>query len=168
MASQQHAPSATAVEAGAPGRAADDAPPTETASPLPPARPPKQSPVVGSPAPTPMVPSAPQPTVNARRETLAPQPAPSIAPALPEPRPAKTVEPVPEPPDSGKTFRNDPRIDLQALVWAPEAAARFVVINNRLIKEGGSLDNIVVVKINPDDVLLAEGANRWYVEFKVR
>ena len=51
---------------------------------------------------------------------------------------------------------------------APEAAARFVVINNRLIKEGGSVDNIVVVRINPDDVLLSEGSDRWNEEFKVR
>ncbi|MFO7716501.1 general secretion pathway protein GspB [Desulfosarcina sp.] len=70
--------------------------------------------------------------------------------------------------DSAKTFRNDPRIDLQALVWAPQAAERFVVINNRLIKEGGSVDNIMVVAINPDDVLLAEGSDRWHEEFKVR
>ena len=67
-----------------------------------------------------------------------------------------------------KTFRNDPRIDLQALVWAPDAAARFVIINNRLIKEGGSVDNIVVVQINRDDVQLADGSDRWYEEFKVR
>lgn len=69
---------------------------------------------------------------------------------------------------SAKTFRNDPRIDLQALVWAPQAAERFVVINNRLIKEGGSVDNIMVVAINPDDVLLADGSDRWHEEFKIR
>jgi len=53
-------------------------------------------------------------------------------------------------------------------VWAPEAAARFVVINNHLIKEGGTIDNIVVVRINPDDVLLAEGSDRWHEAFKIR
>jgi hypothetical protein len=70
--------------------------------------------------------------------------------------------------NENKQFRNDPRIELQALVWAPDAASRFVVINNRLVKEGGSFDNIVVVKINRDDVLLSEGADRWYEKFKVR
>lgn len=72
------------------------------------------------------------------------------------------------PADTQKVFKTDPRIDLQALVWAPESAARFVIINNRLVKEGGSLDNIVVVQINPDDVLLAEGSDRWYQAFKIR
>ena len=82
---------------------------------------------------------------------------------------AKTAGP-PEtaPPDADKFFKSDPRIDLQALVWAPESTARFVVINNRLIKEGGSIDNIVVVRINRDDVLLAEGSDRWHEVFKIR
>lgn len=79
-----------------------------------------------------------------------------------------TVDQSPDMLNANKQFRNDPRIELQALVWAPEAASRFVVINNRLVKEGGSFDNIVVVKINRDDVLLSEGADRWYEKFKVR
>jgi hypothetical protein len=89
----------------------------------------------------------------------------------PSPRPAETAmagQPVAASPDSGKFFKSDPRIDLQALVWAPDSTARFVVINNRLIKEGGSVDNIVVERINPDDVLLAEGSDRWYEAFKIR
>lgn len=71
-------------------------------------------------------------------------------------------------PETAKNFKNDPRIDLQALVWAANIEDRFVVINNRLIKEGGSVDDIVVVKINPDDVLLAEGAERWHEKFKIQ
>jgi hypothetical protein len=87
-------------------------------------------------------------------------------------RPVKTAEtPRPSEPketDNQKAFRSDARIELQALVWAPDAADRFVVINNRLIKEGGALDNITVVRINQDDVLLSEGTDRWYQEFKIR
>jgi hypothetical protein len=64
-------------------------------------------------------------------------------------------------------MRNDPRIKLQALVWSPDAADRFVIINNRLVKEGGSVNNIVVVRINRDDVLLSEGPDQWYEPFKV-
>lgn len=67
-----------------------------------------------------------------------------------------------------KNYREDSRIDLQALVWAPEPGSRFVLINNKMVREGGLVDNIVVEKINPDDVLLSEGANRWYVAFTVR
>jgi hypothetical protein len=93
-------------------------------------------------------------------------------PAAANRRPVETAE-KPRPSenpqtDNQKTFRSDARIELQALVWAPDAADRFVVINNRLIKQGGSLDNITVVQINQDDVLLSEGTDRWYQEFKIR
>lgn len=70
--------------------------------------------------------------------------------------------------DRQKDYRTDHRIDLQALVWAPETANRFVVINNVLLKEGGAIENITVLRINPDDVLLSEGSDRWHQEFKIR
>jgi hypothetical protein len=115
--------------------------------------------------PTPSQPTKPQ------QQTIAPTPEPVAAPAenaaLRPVEVAVTSQPAAAR-ETEKRFRSDPRIDLQALVWAPESAARFVVINNRLIKEGGSLDNIVVVKINPDDVLLAEGSDRWHEAFKIR
>ncbi len=53
-------------------------------------------------------------------------------------------------------------------MWAPDAAERFVVINNRLIKEGGSIDTITVVRIDRDDILLSEGGDRWHEKFKIR
>ncbi|MEE4111749.1 MAG: general secretion pathway protein GspB [Desulfobacteraceae bacterium] len=113
----------------------------------------------------------PSKQVQPVRQTAAPTPIPVSAPTEDTaPRPAETAA-TDQPAaarETDKRFRSDPRIDLQALVWAPEPAARFVVINNRLIKEGGSLDNIVVERINPDDVLMVEGADRWHEEFKVR
>jgi type IV secretory pathway VirB10-like protein len=123
--------------------------------------------------PAPMAETAPvQPQTQPPR-TAFPASDPMIAPAVDASRrptvSAKANSPSKAAPqDAGKFFKSDPRIDLQALVWAPESAARFVVINNRLIKEGGSIDNIVVVRINPDDVLLAEGSDRWYEAFKIR
>jgi hypothetical protein len=116
-------------------------------------------------------PATPVQPVHTRKAAAAPAPVPAAAPATDpkQPSAAPTAATGQEqPPEPEKTFRSDPRIDLQALVWAPDAAARFVVINNRLIKEGGSVDNISVVTINPDDVLLAEGSDRWHVKFKVR
>ena len=125
------------------------------------------------PAAAPMVQPLPLPLEKTQPQTAVSKPEPVIAPPVaPIRRPAETAEatgqPMTELPDSGKIFRSDPRIELQALVWAPEAATRFVVINNRLIKEGGSVDNIVVVRINQDDVLLAEGSDQWHEEFKIR
>lgn len=120
--------------------------------------------------------SRPLPREESGREVTAPTRSPlkqSPVPAdRPLPDPSETAE-TPRPSaaalaESTKTFRSDPRIELQALVWAAAAADRFVVINNRLIKEGGSVDDIVVERINRDDVLLSEGAARWHQEFKIR
>jgi cytoskeletal protein RodZ len=125
--------------------------------------------------------SVPDPTAVAvpiqpeKQPLLSATPSPEPMPAPAEDRSSRQTDSA-EATDQGKTsplnsekvFRSDPRIDLQALVWAPDSAARFVVINNRLIKEGGSVDNIVVVRINPDDVLLAEGSDRWHEMFKIR
>lgn len=89
-------------------------------------------------------------------------PAPKRAAAPSSRRPPSPLE------KSDKTYRSDPRIELQALVWSPDAAERFVIINDRLIKEGASIEGINVVKINPDDVLVSEGSKRWHEPFKIR
>jgi hypothetical protein len=126
-----------------------------------------------APAEAPRVQSSPTPKEKNLRQTVFPTSGSTIAPADdPNRHPADSAKSTGQPtsgfPDIAEVFKSDPRIDLQALVWAPEAAARFVVINNRLIKEGGSMDNIVVVRINPDDVLLAEGSDRWHEAFRIR
>lgn len=120
----------------------------------------------------PKMPASPRTMETVRRQPHDAKPVPVAVPAdPPRHRPAPRTESAPKavakPPESAKTFKSDPRIELQALVWASEASERFVVINNRLVKEGGSVDNIVVVQINRDDVLLSEGSNQWHEKFKI-
>ena len=113
----------------------------------------------------------PTPAPPAAQQLPRPKPRPQPATATPPPTAAAEAplrQPAPPPKKVEKSYRSDPRIELQALVWAPQAADRFVVINNRLIKEGGSIDTITVVEILRDDVLLSEGADRWYEKFKIR
>jgi hypothetical protein len=43
-----------------------------------------------------------------------------------------------------------------------------VIINDRLLREGASTDGITIVRINPDDVLVSEGSERWHEPFKIR
>jgi hypothetical protein len=138
-----------------------------------PTNPPAQSITQPVAPPPPAAPPEAEPVVPPQRKTASPAPGAVSVPAAPKRPPVETAAVTMQPaaasqPENEKTFRSDPRIDLQALVWAPEAATRFVVINNRLIKEGGSVGNITVVKINPDDVLLAEGSDRWHVAFQIR
>lgn len=100
-------------------------------------------------------------------------PAAATPPVVPDSQPAvqrkvPATAAAPATREAEKTFRDDPRIELQALVWASDAAQRFVVVNNRLLHEGGSVDGIVVLKIDRDDVLFSEGGTRWYQRFTIR
>lgn len=65
-------------------------------------------------------------------------------------------------------FRDDPRVELQALVWSPDdPGARFVMINNQMIREGESSGNLRVLTINENDVVFSDGNNRWREKFKI-
>lgn len=135
-----------------------------------PAPPPKHAPgaLHGAP-PTKPVAVAPPPPPERKSRLKGDASGAPIAETTPPPAIGdKDADQIRSTPDAEKIFRHDPRIQLQALVWSPVAGERFVLINNRLIKEGGSVDNIVVVSINRDDVLLSEGGDQWYERFQVR
>ena len=112
--------------------------------------------------------AAPQATRQSKAPSLAQSTVHRQA-ATTKTRPSTVSVPTPNRQEGQSAYpvRNDPRIKLQALVWSSEAAERFVIINNRLIKEGGSVDDIVVVRINRDDVLMSDGPDRWFEPFNV-
>lgn len=123
-------------------------------------------------SPPPMVAKVP-PAIPPETRPQPPAPEPDGAPADPSrvaPRDtaSSSLRPTSSLEKSDKTFRSDPRIELQALVWSPDAAERFVIINDRLLREGASTDGITIVRINPDDVLVSEGSERWHEPFKIR
>jgi hypothetical protein len=144
-------------------------------------------PSVGNSAPLqiqPASPTAKEPTQNSLIpapgsirdpiQPLPPGPAPEVETGenlMPPPAASTDTEPYRKEessPVEKKNIKDDPRIELQALVWAETPEDRFVVINNQLIREGGAIDTIVVEKINPDDVRLVEGSNQWYEAFHIR
>ena len=144
-------PAVTAVPVHPPQQTVRKSPPPMVAK-APPARPPETR-------------SQPQPSAHAPKSESANAVPSRVLPRKidqPSPPPAASLE------KSDKTYRSDPRIELQALVWSPDAAERFVIVNDRLIKEGGSIEGIKVVRINPDDVLVSEDSKRWHEPFKIR
>jgi len=64
--------------------------------------------------------------------------------------------------------KDDPRIELQALVWSADAKNSFAVINNRIFREGQTFDGILVKKIDKDEVYFKDGRNEWREEFRIR
>ena len=65
-------------------------------------------------------------------------------------------------------IKHDSRIDIQAIAWAEEPDRRFAVINNSIIREGGSVDGITVVSIEDGMVFFSENGNEWRQQFVVR
>jgi hypothetical protein len=60
----------------------------------------------------------------------------------------------------------DGRLRVHAIAWSPQPAERVAVINSRVIYEGDSVEDFVVVVIRPDDVVVREKEKGvWRVEF---
>jgi hypothetical protein len=72
---------------------------------------------------------------------------------------------------SSDAFENAPpltdgRLKVHAIAWSPTVEERMAVVNNRVIYEGDSVDNFVVVAIRPDDVVVREkDKGLWKVVF---
>jgi hypothetical protein len=64
--------------------------------------------------------------------------------------------------------KRDPRIDLQAIAWAPEPEKSFALINNRILHEGQSFEGITITHIGKDDVSFREMGNEWRERFRIK
>ena len=56
---------------------------------------------------------------------------------------------------------NQTKIDLQAIAWASDPKSRLAVINGLILKEGESIDNIIVLHIGKDAVVFKKGEEGW-------
>lgn len=60
----------------------------------------------------------------------------------------------------------DGRLRVHAIAWSQQPAERMAVINSRVVHEGDSVEDFVIVVIRPDDVVVREKEKGvWRVEF---
>ena len=79
---------------------------------------------------------------------------------VPEPVPIETVTKPPV--DTPSTApANNAGLTLQALAWSNQPEERFVVINENIIHEGGTVNGSVVAKIEPDFVTIRTDGTSW-------
>ncbi len=62
----------------------------------------------------------------------------------------------------------DTRLKLQAISWDKNSEKRIAVINNRIVREGESVDGFLITIIGKDDVLVREGENEWKLMFSFK
>lgn len=106
-------------------------------------------------------PDAPPPADIASSETKAPQ---VTQPPQAEPSEAKSVEePSATAPEEifGAPPSDNAGLSLMALVWSGQPDSRFVVINGSIVREGGSIDDTTVVRIDKDYVVMKTGGVTW-------
>ena len=69
--------------------------------------------------------------------------------------------------------RSYPRLDnaklkLQAIAWSKVAVQRIAVINNRIVREGESVEGFSINQIRQEDVVVSDGSQSWQLEFGLR
>ena len=62
---------------------------------------------------------------------------------------------------------SDSKLKLQAIAWAHEASQRLTVINDRIVREGDSVDGYSIVQIRSEDVVINDGTESWRLEFSL-
>ncbi len=74
---------------------------------------------------------------------------------------------VNEPPNSISAKRiHNPGIKLHAISWTPDVKTRIAVINGSIVREGDTISNYRVHKINNDDIVLSENGELWRLAFR--
>ena len=63
---------------------------------------------------------------------------------------------------------HDSKLKLQALAWFRDASKRMVVINGRIVREGGSVDGYQITQIRQEDVVVNDGRKKWSLEFRLK
>ena len=100
-----------------------------------------------------------RPAAAAKRSDSAKSRRPAMAPA-PQSRAAQPTRSYPR--------LDDAKLKLQAVAWSNEAAQRIAVINNRVVREGESVEGFSVRQIRQDDVIVNDGTQSWQLEFGLR
>lgn len=95
----------------------------------------------------------------ASKKSVAAKSVPSGRPATRSKKPKKT-----------ETFDrlDGSRLKLQALAWFIDATKRIAVINDRIVREGESVDGYQVTQIRPQDVVVNDGTKSWRLEFGLK
>ncbi len=63
---------------------------------------------------------------------------------------------------------DDAKLKLQAIAWSSDAAQRMAVINNRIVREGESVEGFSINQIRQEDVIVNDGNQTWQLEFGLR
>ena len=111
-----------------------------------------------------------QPSGSRRKPASAPKkqpPAATAAPSTAKPAPAKVARGQDARFDALRAMDNS-KLKLQAIAWSEDTAQRMAVINNHIVREGGTVDGFSITNIRKDDVIVNDGTTSWRLEFSLK
>ena len=82
--------------------------------------------------------------------------------------PAKRAKSPVKPASRSYRRLDDSKLELQAIAWSENAAQRIAVINNRVVREGESVEGFSVNQIRQDDIIVNDGTESWRLEFGLK
>lgn len=137
-------------------------PPVAASSPTPQTPPPAPVPRPVAPA---VVPAAPAPVPVAASESRKPAPAPVVERRQPAARETRTNAPAaPRPAVEAAPAEMAERLAMSLHFYAEEPARRMVRIDNRIVRQGQSLDDgLVLEEITPRGAIFSQGGRRYRV-----
>jgi hypothetical protein len=56
-------------------------------------------------------------------------------------------------------------LQLQAIAWSSDSKESIAVVNGRILREGGSIEGTLIVRINKNDVSFQKGGEQWKQKF---
>jgi hypothetical protein len=97
---------------------------------------------------------------------------PVLAPKkMPETAIEKAFEPEIRPEPSAELpvkQAGETRLELQAIAWSDDTSRRIAVINGRIVREGGTVEGVSIVRINQDDVVFKKEGEAWKQVFRLK
>lgn len=60
------------------------------------------------------------------------------------------------------------RLELQAIAWSSDPKSRIVVVNGKIVREGGSVAGVIVTHIGKDDVFFKKGREEWRQQLRFK
>ena len=59
-------------------------------------------------------------------------------------------------------------LKLQAIAWSSDSKERICVVNGRILREGGSIEGVLIIKIDKNDVSFQKEGEQWKQQFGPR
>lgn len=56
-------------------------------------------------------------------------------------------------------------LKLQAIAWSSDSKDRIAVVNGRILREGSSIEGVLIIRIDKNDVSFQKGGEQWKQKF---